>query len=65
MRHCIGVKTKGYTVLPAVIGVLRIPQLMTRPRHRVINPPEFPTFCQGDYRSTVTLALRTGLVCPL
>lgn len=25
----------------------------------------YPTFCQGDYRSTLTLAIRTGFVCPL
>ena len=41
------------------------PKVMRRSCTRILMQPEFPTFCQGDYRSTVALAMRTGIVCPL
>lgn len=41
------------------------PKVMRRGSHRILMQPEFPAFIQGDYRSTVALAIRTGIVCPL
>lgn len=58
MRKFIPVRNK-----PHRVG--NMPDLMRRGCKRVIMQPEFPTFCQGDYRSTVALAMRTGIVCPL
>lgn len=57
-------------MLPSFVSVRNKPHriatdVILRGSKRIIMQPEFPTFCQGNYKSTVALALRTGFVCPL
>lgn len=58
MRRFISVWNKPHKVSHEAL-------LMQRGCTRILMQPEYPTFRQGDYASTVALALRTGIVCPL